>query len=164
MSGPRHSAKTRARVIEAFRATGLVSSACEAVGVPRKAHYDWLKEYPDYRAAYEEAREPVVDLILDEVVRRGIEGWDEPVFSAGKRAIDIGYDADGKAKPIPAVIRRKSDACLLALAAARVPGFNLRQENRRLVDEQGKDRDVNVTVEYVNKPLPDEASADPDTD
>lgn len=148
MGAVTHTKKTRMRVIEAFRRHGTVGAACQAVGVDRSLHYVWMKRHPDYRVAFEEAAEPVADLILEEVHTRGILGWDEPVFAGGKRALDFAIGPDGgvilengKPKAIPATIRKKSDACLLALAGARVPGFG-QKLNHRLVDATGKDRQL----------------------
>lgn len=158
MGAVTHTKKTRMQVINAFRHLGTVGAACQAVGVSRDMHYIWLKRHPDYREAFEAAAGPVGDLILEEVVQRGMHGWEEPVFSGGKRALDFLLDEagnvvveNGKPKAVPAVIRKKSDACLLALAAARVPGFNPRIDHR-LTDQAGKDKDLKIIVEYEDRP------------
>lgn len=165
-------AKARKLMIENYRRLGRIDLAAAATGISKRTHFDWMAGDPEYHAAFDACAEEVGCLIEDVVKSRAFDGVLEPVFSGGKQAMAYKLDeagnpmqgADGKYVAIPAFVRRLSDACLIALATARCRGFNLRAENKRIVDSEGNDRDVNVTVEYVNKPLPDEASADPDTD
>jgi hypothetical protein len=158
MGAPAHTRKTRALAIEKFRHCGMVSAAFESLGLDRGLHYDWLKKFPDYREAFEQARGPVSDLILDEVVSRAIVGWDEPVYSGGKRAVDFVPGPNGPVE-VPAVIRKKSDACLLALASARVDGFNVRRTELREVDREGNDKKLDfATVRAYMQSVPDAPS------
>jgi hypothetical protein len=110
------------------------------------------------------------------------EGVEEPVFHAGKRATDVLRDASGNVvfKPctkckgkklatcdckgtglssepqeVPAAIRRVFPNVALAIAAARVPEYRPGVSKTRVVDEEGNDRDIQVTVEYTNKNIPD---------
>ena len=49
-------------MIEALEASlGVVTTACETVGISRKTHYEWLKIDPEYK----EAVESVADIALD---------------------------------------------------------------------------------------------------
>lgn len=43
------------------RSLGIVSTACEKVGVDRKTHYNWLKDDPEYKAAVDQIQESVID-------------------------------------------------------------------------------------------------------
>jgi hypothetical protein len=56
-------------------------------GCDRMSHYHWLREYPDYRAAFERAREPAADVLEDEAVRRAVEGVEKPVTVAGQKEL-----------------------------------------------------------------------------
>ena len=53
----RHSQRTREKVIKEFRKVGRVDLACAAAGVDRTTHYWWMKNDPEYRKSFEEARE-----------------------------------------------------------------------------------------------------------
>jgi hypothetical protein len=169
-----HTRKTRALVIEAYRQTARVDTACRQVGINKATFYRWLAKYPEYKAEFESASEEVAGIIEDEIKRRALEGVLEPVFHAGKRAMDFARDEKGElirqaCKPckgtgagpagpcptcqgtgksdqfvaVPAAKRVFSDACILALAAARVPGFS-QKLNHRFVDDKGKDRTMGV--------------------
>ena len=56
----------------------------EAAGIDRDYHYYWLKSDENYRLAFEQARQMAGDKAEDEVVRRGIEGFDHPIIYEGK--------------------------------------------------------------------------------
>jgi hypothetical protein len=45
-----------------------VSKACDVVGVSRQAHYRWLEEDPDYKQAYEDLSESVLDLAEESLI------------------------------------------------------------------------------------------------
>ena len=155
-----HTKKTRALFIEQYKRLGTIGAAAKAVGVDRGVHYDWKAKYPDYAEAFEKASGPVGDLYLDECVNRAIHGWIEPVFSNGKRALDYELDdkgklvidvSTGKPKAVPASILKKSDACLLALCAARVPGFSQKAAARG----EAESGSVELIVEDRRRPIPE---------
>jgi hypothetical protein len=50
-------------------------------------HYDWLKKFPDYALAFEEARKEVAGLLEDEAVRRAYHGTLKPVSIAGQLVV-----------------------------------------------------------------------------
>lgn len=157
-----YSKKVRTAFLAAYRRLGTIEGAAKDVGVSREVHYDWKRRHADYLEAFEAAAEPVADLYVDEVVNRAIHGWIEPVFSNGKRALDYEMGPDGKLvmengkpKAVPASILRKSDACLLALCAARVPGFSQKSgSGGRTGTGIAEDDNVEVTVIYKEKPIP----------
>ncbi len=161
-----YSKRVRSSFIAAFRRIGTVEGAAKATGVSKDAHFDWMKRWPDYREAFEEASIPVHQMYMDEVTNRAIHGWIEPVFSNGKRALDfeMGPDGklvmgpDGKPKAVPASVLKKSDACLLALCAARLPGFSQKSSSisigARAGKEEDDDRDIEITVIHKSKPVP----------
>jgi len=43
------------------RSLGIVSTACEKVGVDRKTHYNWLKDDPEYKEAVRAIEERTID-------------------------------------------------------------------------------------------------------
>lgn len=62
-------------MIESLRkCKGLVTYACEAAGICRYTHYDWLKKYPDYVQAVDEIDNFVLDKIEESSLRMIEEG------------------------------------------------------------------------------------------
>lgn len=130
MGAVQHTQRTRARVLALFAVSGRIDQACESVGVERTSHYRWLKKYPDYATAFEQAREEAADLLEAEAWRRAREGVQEPVFNGGKRAADFVYDEKGEVvkdpetgrpKSQPAFVRKHSDQLLMFLLKGRRP-------------------------------------------
>ena len=48
---------------------GLITYACKAAGITRDAHYKWLKKSPEYKKAYEE----IEDFMLDRVENAALD-------------------------------------------------------------------------------------------
>ena len=49
-------------MIEALeKSLGVVTTACETVGISRKTHYQWLKEDDDYKCAVDELSDVALD-------------------------------------------------------------------------------------------------------
>lgn len=49
-------------MLEALKKSlGIVTTACQNVGIERSTHYDWLKNDPDYKAKVEALDEVVLD-------------------------------------------------------------------------------------------------------
>lgn len=65
----------RKLMLEALRTCkGLVTYACQAAGINRCTHYEWLKKYPDYVQAVTEIEDFVLDKIEDSSLRMIEEG------------------------------------------------------------------------------------------
>lgn len=79
-----------------------------AVGVCPFTERQHRKNDPEYREAFEAMQDIWRGRVEAEVVRRGMVGWDEPVFFAGR---EVG------------TIRRFSDPCLLALMKRYDPSY-----------------------------------------
>jgi hypothetical protein len=73
----------KAALLAAYAECGVVSRACTAAEVGRATHYLWLKEDPEYAAAFCDAHQYAIESMEAEARRRAIEGWDEPVFHEG---------------------------------------------------------------------------------
>lgn len=69
-----HLEQSRARVISNFAEVGRVDLACEMAGVGRTTHYGWLKSDPEYKAAFDAAREQAIDLLEDKARERALAG------------------------------------------------------------------------------------------
>lgn len=72
------------KFLKAFVVLGMISRAAEQAGINRESHYDWLKRFPEYKAAFDEAYEMAGDLLEDEAFRRAHDGYDKPVFYEGQ--------------------------------------------------------------------------------
>jgi hypothetical protein len=91
-------AERKAAFLEAYRVVGVISQACEATGVGRRTHYEWMRTDPDYAEQFAETHEAVVDEAEAELKRRGIHGDAKPVFFKGVQC---------------GTVQEKSDACLI---------------------------------------------------
>lgn len=61
--------------------TGQVKLACKAIDVSRASAYVWRREVPEFRAAWDAAREMAAEALEDEAYRRAT-GYEEPVYNA----------------------------------------------------------------------------------
>lgn len=126
MGGVLHNQHTRDTVIKEFRRTGRVDLACAAAGCDRTMHYDWLRKYPKYAAAFEEARKDVAQLLEDEAVRRAYHGTAKPMNVGGKLLM----------------VHEFSDQLLMFLLKNRNPKVfrDKASTDHRFVDGEGRDR------------------------
>lgn len=80
--------------------------------------YEWRAKDEAFAGEWDAALEEGIDLAEAEMWRRGVEGWDEPVFGR------VAKDQDGEI----GVVRKHSDAMLtLALKAHRPDKYRDRQ-------------------------------------
>lgn len=70
--------------LAAYAQTAHIEDAASAAGIARSTHYLWMKEDPEYPALFAEADELATQVLIDAAVRRGVHGWEEPVFHEGK--------------------------------------------------------------------------------
>lgn len=124
--------RARETFLQALAQRGVVAYAATTCGVSRHTLYEWRLTDAAFADAWEEALETAIDAAEAEAYRRGIEGWDEPVFGR------IGKDQDGQV----GTMRRYSDAMLaLILRGNRRDKYGERLEHIH----RGA-----VNVEYVN--------------
>lgn len=69
--------------LSAYRKTGKKQDSAELAGVSCRAIQKWRDEYPDYEERFQEAHQAWVEVLTTEAFRRGVEGWDEPVYQKG---------------------------------------------------------------------------------
>lgn len=55
-----------------------IERAAHQTGISKSNHYYWLGKDPQYKHDYELAKEVAADVLEDEVVRRAVEGVEEP--------------------------------------------------------------------------------------
>jgi hypothetical protein len=139
--------------------TANVLKAARLAGMDRDNHYLWLKSDPDYREAFEIAWDMAMDAMEAEAARRAFEGVLKPVYHAGKRAIDVQLDEEGKivrdaegnAVAVPAAIREFSDSLLMFVLKGN-RGAKYRDNvsvDQRFVDRAGGDRPLDNTRDLL---------------
>jgi len=74
-------AKKLALWLARYRETGYVTEACRQSGIKRRHLYRLLEQNAEFRRRKEEADHEINSIIEDELLRRGVEGWDEPVYN-----------------------------------------------------------------------------------
>jgi hypothetical protein len=70
--------------LEAMAKGSTVSAACKASGIERTSAYKLRDTHPDFAAAWDDARIQGIDRMEDAALSRAVDGWDEPLVSAGK--------------------------------------------------------------------------------
>jgi hypothetical protein len=60
----------RIQFLERFSECGSVLQACQDTGVARRTHYDWLVDDPEYKAAFERAKQQAIDALESRVFQR----------------------------------------------------------------------------------------------
>jgi hypothetical protein len=129
--------ETRAAFLLHFREKAVIRYACAAANVDRTTIEYWREHDKAFAKQYAAALKDAEDRIRDEIDRRAIEGWEEPLVSGGNLVYEyVPAVAEDGVTPVvdkygrPKYIRgkqvtiRKYDGSLLAkLAAARLPEF-----------------------------------------
>jgi len=111
-----------------------VSRSVKLVGTSAARIYTLRNNDPAFRQAWDEAEEIAADRLEQEAWRRAVEGFEEPVVSAGKLVLD----EDGNA----VMIRRYSDLLLIRLLQAHRP----QKFDRRVAPAIGKPSGLDVDV------------------
>jgi hypothetical protein len=118
---------------------GSLTRAAAAVGIHRTTHYHWCKQDPEYRQAFETARERATQALMDEGLRRAFEGVRKGVYYRGKLVGSKVVYSDAiwlammkQLKPAEYDRPRKQDRTTQAASAGPFPNSELRQKS----DEQ----------------------------
>ena len=83
----RHDGWTPARqrgFLVALAETGCVRDACRAVGLSNNSAYRAKSRIPEFGAAWDRALARMAPVLEHAAYARAVEGWDEPVYHAGK--------------------------------------------------------------------------------
>ena len=67
-------------VLSAFKKCASVTKACEIADISRSSFYEWLKEDPEFKAAYEAAREEAIQVLEDEAIKRATIGGSDTLL------------------------------------------------------------------------------------
>lgn len=79
------------KMIKALKKSlGIVQTACDAVGISRPTHYNWLREDSDYREKVDEVLEIRLDLVEGKLLQN--------IKSNNQRAIEYYLNTKGKSR------------------------------------------------------------------
>jgi hypothetical protein len=62
------------------RTAPTLPKACEIADIARTTFYEWIKDDPEFKAAYEAAREEAVQVLEDEAIRRATIGGSDTLL------------------------------------------------------------------------------------
>jgi hypothetical protein len=82
LSSRRCRSRQRAFLI-GFQITVSLTRSAQAAGIGRRRHYHWMKQDPQYRAAFTEVKEDLFEQLHEEARRRAMEGDLVPIFYNG---------------------------------------------------------------------------------
>jgi len=138
---PHERKQVKNKFIEALKKEANVTTACQVAGIDRKTSYRWRKDDSKFAEEWDSAVEVSNDVIRRAIFGRAVDGWEEPLVSAGK----IVRDEYGN----PMGIRKYSDPLLQFLARSRMKEFREKQE----LDVTGS---MKIFTEWGNSALEDE--------
>lgn len=81
---PLRTPKNAAKFCEALATTGNVTESCKQAGIARRTAYEWRAADPGFAKDWDDAIEAGLDELEQECKRRGLRGYDEPVFYKGE--------------------------------------------------------------------------------
>ena len=105
---PKQRIEAQAMFLAAYEETANVLMAAERAEIDRTLVYYWLEHDEQFGFTYNLADKAANMRIEAEIRRRAIEGWDEPLISAGKRL---------------GTVRKYSDVLLMFYAKRRMPEY-----------------------------------------
>jgi len=130
--------------LDAFVLHGIITRACQEVGIHRSILRRWEEHDEAFALAYNLAKEKVNDLYRDEARRRAVEGVETYVVSQGKVVFVEGEDK----RPVPLIERKYSDTMLQFIMKARMPEY--REKSQVDVTSNGMTvGQSNVTPEVI---------------
>lgn len=87
----------RAKFLAALRQCPNIGEACQAAGIGRRTVYEWREDDEDFAKEWEDAVQDGVDVLEKEMWRRGVEGYEEPVFFQGQSVESVRKYSDSLA-------------------------------------------------------------------
>jgi hypothetical protein len=103
-------AKAKEIFVRTLMETANVSLACSRANISRQRAYQIRDKDSEFRAAWDQAVDVVIDMLEQEVFRRGYTGIDKPIYQGGHKV---------------GVIREYSDSLLALSLKAYLPKYRL---------------------------------------
>jgi hypothetical protein len=164
---PRKRARQAVFLAAMVQTGGNILKAAQLAGIERSLHYLWLEKDPKYPELFQKAWDKAIDTLEAEASRRAFEGVVEPVYHAGRRALDLATNdagevrrnPDGTPVAVPAGVRKYSDTLLMFLLNGNRSAKYRNRTDARFVDDKGKDRKLDLAAvhAYCNSIPDDEA-------
>lgn len=118
--------------LDALKATGMVTAACDEVGIGRSTVYDRRESDEEFAAAWDDIVERTTERMESEAFRRAVEGVDEPVYHQGV-AVDT--------------VKKYSDTLLIFMLKSRRPEKYRERHQVEHTGPAGGPVDVNVNLD-----------------
>lgn len=83
--GPLLTQKKKTAFLYQYAKTGRAKTAAEHVKTSISTVYNWRKADVIFSTTMDKLKPVIAQMLIDEAVRRGMEGVDEPVFQGGKQ-------------------------------------------------------------------------------
>jgi hypothetical protein len=120
--------------LAALRQMPVIRHACDTVGIERTTAWRARQANKDFAQLWDDAMADGVDRAEQEAFRRGVTGWNEPVYHQGRlqyayrrvppdpekgtaETWELALDESGQ--PIPATINKRSDSLLTLVLKGR---------------------------------------------
>lgn len=134
---PKVTRAQRTTFLERLAAGYTVTAAAESAGRNKRRFYDLRDADEAFAAEWTDSYDAGTDVLREEARRRGVDGWDEPVFQGGQQV---------------GVVRKYSDRMLELELKRRDPAY---RENHRLEVTGANGGPVAVQADYTPTSLAD---------
>jgi hypothetical protein len=89
----------QAEFLDALKEQSSVLAACRQVGKSTTSAYKARERIPGFKARWDAALAAAAPRVIQEAMRRGVEGWDEPVYYEGE--VVGTRHSDAMLRPLP---------------------------------------------------------------
>lgn len=143
----------QAAFLRAYAEVGVIGAACRIAGISRGILDYWRRDDPLFVEQEAEAFDDAADAVEQEVRRRGVLGYQEPVIFQGMPSMVVDPETG---KETFLTVTRYSDACILALIRSLKP--ERFRDNSKVTHETGANTGVLVVPGAVDPALWAEAA------
>lgn len=81
--------ENRNEFLRIYAQVGSISKVCQIMGIGRRTVQMYAQKHPEYRERMNEAKEECTERMEAEAIRRGTDGYEEPVFYKGVQVSTI---------------------------------------------------------------------------
>jgi hypothetical protein len=76
-------------LLKGFAELGVLQPVLDRLKIDRTTYKNWRDRDPEFAAAFEQAKVAAVESLEKEMIRRGRDGWMEPVYHKGEEVGEI---------------------------------------------------------------------------